>query len=597
MFPIEMYRSIDDAAQIIKNCRSNYPPAHAAAKEELIEEKLIKAQHMAAASKQAASASTSPAVQTKYRAQFPEQNALESIAMPGHGQQQDTLKKRSFDDFSVASLWASGIPEAFNLDKSEFGILQDADLEVLPVENQIDLSTIGDDVGTPVVSASIPMSTSMDALAAAGVYGIQYPQLDSELMPQTFVMMPVQGGTMVNCDLSPQSKRRRLSIASGHPECAPATGLMAETFSSIPMSQPMTTSSMGTEWRPLVEGTASPGAYVSASPPPRRRGLAAKDNADTTTAQLLSRSSSSSPTELSRRPSQGSEASVALTDECEEIEPLQGESPAQTLARANHVIRDLKAALEKARACALELQMRSDTLSSPPQSPQAEDLQLRVASKIEDVWYADRPFPAFNVEICDANTSQVLTRVHGWQLKVTLVDGYGRDAMDALGGQSASHGFKYTLTGGRATITGLRFTAVSSKRGGHFQLAVSVVSPDDAKSVVETCYASRVQVLSYRLYHSPKVALDRLSPSDSLSKVRGIGSLYAKRFANMGIHTVGELAEVDVQSMDDTTQKTILEALRRDRGAMTLAKLENYVLQARTILGRHTGDDDDAVCL
>lgn len=624
---MEMYRSLNDDSQVLQNYESMFPTAHVAVKEEPQSKILIKAHTTSACAKQAFEPTTPmPSPYSKLPAQSMEQATTpattESLPSTNSASEQSSqLRKRTFDEFNTTSppLWASPIPDAFNLDKSEFGVLGDCDLELLPVENQIDLSAIGDDstsIATSQTSAS--MSTSMALSTMITSNG----QMPSQQFPQQVPQQPCGSmfGTMVNCDLSPSSKRRRVPDQTACPVASSGTFVASESFASIPFAttQPTATTASGSEWRPLVDtataATASNpmlnslNAFVSASPPIRRRTPPAKKaRSHTASPEPVLDDSDTTPVLPSpvRRLSDSSETSIVLTDTSstaesdvaqDEVVKMDSETAEEALARANSVIRDLKCALEKAnaKACALETQSR------PPRSPQAEDVQLRVASKVEDVWYADRPFPAFNVELCDATTSQVLTRVHGWQLKVSLVDGYGRDAMDALGGQAASHGFKYTLTGGRATITGLRFTAVSSKRGGHFQLAVSVVSPEEAKLAVDTCYASRVQVLSYRLYHSPKVALDRLSPSDSLSKVRGIGSLYAKRFANMGIHTVGQLAEVDVQSMDDATQKSILEALRRDRGAMTLAKLENYVMQARSILGRHYSDSDESempVCI
>jgi predicted flap endonuclease-1-like 5' DNA nuclease len=89
----------------------------------------------------------------------------------------------------------------------------------------------------------------------------------------------------------------------------------------------------------------------------------------------------------------------------------------------------------------------------------------------------------------------------------------------------------------------------------------------------------KIQVLSYRLYHAPKVSFENLRPDDSVSKMRGIGSLYAKRFQSLGIERIAQLAAINVNTLGEEGIKKLLGNLRKDRGAMTLAKLNEYVQQ------------------
>lgn len=499
------------------------------------------------------------------------------------------------------------IPAAFRLDSREFdappalGDLPN-DLDILPVENQIDLS---EDVPTSMAASENLMTWSATQL---------FDGMNMMMVPTHMPAMGSDGGPLKRARRGSKSHNQwpvpneqtsnTVMMPSGNQQWGWETPVTS-TFTAVAVAPTPTnfdsekTHVVTTKSPEMMQCMSLGGSPISHTNSP----APSPGNASPELQSLFSRSSSSNDGgNLSDDGVEPSSASRPGQVDEEAVMVESGETPEDALLRANRVIRGLRAALamNQQRCAELEAQLTASESGSPqhsppPRQPSPPQLQLRVSSKVEDVWYADRPFPAFNVELVDmaADAQPVQTRVHGWQLRVTLSDGYGHNALDTLSGQAASHGFTYTLTGGRATITGLRFTAVSSKRGGHFQLGLEVISPSDAASAVDVCYPAKVQVLSYRLYHSPKVALDRLSPSDSLSKVRGIGSLYAKRFANMGVHTVGQLAELNVSSMDEATRKAMLEALRRDRGAMTMAKLENYVNQARSILGRYYADHDE----
>jgi len=120
-----------------------------------------------------------------------------------------------------------------------------------------------------------------------------------------------------------------------------------------------------------------------------------------------------------------------------------------------------------------------------------------------------------------------------------------------------------------------------------------VINPFSADSTIvspklsEIEYLSEpIQILSYRLFHVPKLESDMLFPSDPLWKVKGIGPLYAKRFSELGIATVKDLASIDLESLTEDEVRNYVNSLRRDRGALTPAKLFEYVSQAREIVAR-----------
>jgi len=99
-----------------------------------------------------------------------------------------------------------------------------------------------------------------------------------------------------------------------------------------------------------------------------------------------------------------------------------------------------------------------------------------------------------------------------------------------------------------------------------------------------------IQVLSYRLFHAPKVSSEKLKPSDSVAKMKGIGALYAKRLKSLGINTVEQLASMDIDLIGEEGCKRLIASLRKDRGSMTVDKLHKYIEDARDIVTRHTDD-------
>lgn len=218
-----------------------------------------------------------------------------------------------------------------------------------------------------------------------------------------------------------------------------------------------------------------------------------------------------------------------------------------------------------------------------------DDLSVRLPDGLEELWYADRPYPTFNVEVSNSG-GYCPPSLKSARVQLSLLDGDMNDVSDKLGGAAALQNFCFSLSDGRTEIHGLRFLSVSSKCGGHFHLVVSLVPEDNhsGNQQAKPFVSKKIQVLSYRLFHSPKVDFEKLRPSDSISKMKGIGNLYAKRFTSLGVISVQHLAELDVEGLHGQEQGAkLLEYLRRDRGAMTLAKLNTYIAQARDIVQRY----------
>lgn len=226
-------------------------------------------------------------------------------------------------------------------------------------------------------------------------------------------------------------------------------------------------------------------------------------------------------------------------------------------------------------------------------------LSLKLSTTMESLWYAERPFPAFTLELCDTAKG---TRVPADNvvINVGLRDGFGKDAPEKLSEAVRDHSF--VMHNGTVTINSVRFRGVSSKAGGHFRLVVSV--KDDSITAAAVAAAAggtyhkaaapfvsdKIQVLSYRLYHAPKVDNSKLRPEDAVSKMKGIGNQYARRLSSLGIQRIDQLAAIDIDRLGADGTAELLQCLRKERGALTQAKLAQYIKQAAEICSRCAGD-------
>jgi len=213
---------------------------------------------------------------------------------------------------------------------------------------------------------------------------------------------------------------------------------------------------------------------------------------------------------------------------------------------------------------------------------------IKISPGMEQVWYAERPYPAFTVDIVHNQTTDTVrwlhSLTHGLKVTLSMVDANGNDVSEMMKCVGAVGNPSYVVVDGTSTITGIRFAAVSSKFGGAFRLVVGLTQFGSPICQVQS---EPIQVLSYRLYHSPKVSFENMKPDDSVAKMKGIGSQYSKRFQAIGIQTVAQLAALNLSSLSSSDTRTLLGNLRKDRGTMTLAKLTEYVEQASGIVSRH----------
>ena len=125
----------------------------------------------------------------------------------------------------------------------------------------------------------------------------------------------------------------------------------------------------------------------------------------------------------------------------------------------------------------------------------------------------------------------------------------------------------------------MKYQCVSSKAAGNrFNLVIGATSSNLALTIVPF-KVGPIRVLSYRLYQAPKISAEKLRPSDCISRVPGIGALYARRFATVNIRTVADLAALDIEAMPKSHQWNLISSLRKNRGDMTVTRLQNYIVQ------------------
>ena len=136
-------------------------------------------------------------------------------------------------------------------------------------------------------------------------------------------------------------------------------------------------------------------------------------------------------------------------------------------------------------------------------------------------------------------------------------------------------------------IKGLKFSAVSSRNGGYFHFEFSLRSPAGLK--IDPVLSCKIRVLSERLKNEVKArsVLD-LTSVDKLLRVPGIGKKYAKKLAERGFRTVGDLSSVMERDSPQSIRKRhlLIDAVRDDKGSLTEGKLKDILREARAVVQR-----------
>eukprot|EP00300_Choanocystis_sp_HF-7_P030561 c39425_g1_i1.p1 GENE.c39425_g1_i1~~c39425_g1_i1.p1 ORF type:complete len:326 (+),score=49.46 c39425_g1_i1:47-979(+) len=236
------------------------------------------------------------------------------------------------------------------------------------------------------------------------------------------------------------------------------------------------------------------------------------------------------------------------------------------------------------------------TLEATSSSDQASEktsqsnYRVVVSSPIPERWFVDRVHPKIMVELVDAATGEAATFVKDWKIEIQVLTQANSEVQQGVIVRTIAPWVK-----GRAAIVGLKYLRVSSKAGGSFTLMIQVTPPHPNISIAPFL-SEPVQVFSYRLYQAPKYPTHQLRPCDSVSCVRGIGSLYAKRFSTINVRTVSDLAALRIEALTKKEEKDLLSTMRKNRGDMSIARLHTLVALAREIVARSRTGEEQAPC-
>lgn len=223
----------------------------------------------------------------------------------------------------------------------------------------------------------------------------------------------------------------------------------------------------------------------------------------------------------------------------------------------------------------------------PVQTGSGKQLQLQLVGFDETRWFTKRTFPDFEVRLMDPLNGQLWRDTANMHLALRLVSGHGLYVDHYLNNPQS---LVFPFTDGRAFVSGLKFLAVSSRNGGFFQLEFTPTNLS-ANMSVPAVRSPELHVLSERLKNEHKAAsiLD-LSPDDQLVRVPGIGKRYAAKLAEQGLKTVRDLASIDNSPQARDRRLQLLNDVRKDRGALTEAKLAELLREAKTVVRRAEED-------
>jgi predicted flap endonuclease-1-like 5' DNA nuclease len=210
-------------------------------------------------------------------------------------------------------------------------------------------------------------------------------------------------------------------------------------------------------------------------------------------------------------------------------------------------------------------------------------LSLKIVG-LDTRWYTKRPMAPFQIQLVDGSDKIVHTSdSDDYSVVVHLVSGHGVVVDQYL---ANSDDLTFPIIDGRADISSLRFLAVSSRNGGHFRLQFCANGP----KVVTSAESDDIEILSERLKNEHKAeSILNLHADDALVRVPGIGKKYAQKLSQQGLHTIRDLANIDSSPEARTRRLDILAAVRRDRGALTEAKLVEMLRDAKAVVKRERG--------
>jgi len=208
-----------------------------------------------------------------------------------------------------------------------------------------------------------------------------------------------------------------------------------------------------------------------------------------------------------------------------------------------------------------------------PQPPSFEKCRLEFSGLL-DQGCVKKEFPAFHVFLMEGTTMRQQT---GGDLfiEVAILSAQQEPLIDIVDCTS----LRFPLVHGQATIAGMKFMQSSYAYGRHFFLELTLCS---AKGPI-TC-VPKVRSLPIRVTTKTnrKQSVSSLCGDDDISRIAGLGGVYVDKLRLLNIHTVRDLASVDLAPENF---QTVVQCVRKARGIMTEQKLLEMVQSARAACG------------
>lgn len=167
------------------------------------------------------------------------------------------------------------------------------------------------------------------------------------------------------------------------------------------------------------------------------------------------------------------------------------------------------------------------------------------------------------------------------ELQVRAVNGYDKYDDAILYPDSRI----FPFVGGVATVSGLKFTKVTSQHGGWFRL-------EFLSRATLPCRSPQIVIRCNRMKSDAKAESEsELLPDDDILRIPGMGKAYRKRWKELNFHTIRDLSQIEISAQSRTVRKSLLEKLRKDRGALTEDRLSKILSLARRVVARHAPDE------
>merc|ERR1712226_1405143 len=203
-----------------------------------------------------------------------------------------------------------------------------------------------------------------------------------------------------------------------------------------------------------------------------------------------------------------------------------------------------------------------------------------IVSAMTNSWYTTADYPTFTVSVTGPSGKVMQDHPVGWRLHVSTINGHDQVDDSVLDQEHCV----FPVCNGVASISGLKFTKITSQNGGWFRLLFNL-RPNRSRSstaLLSHESLSKVVVRCYRMKCESKLSEADLKPDSDLRMLKGLGKAYVARWNKLGFHTIADLAKVDRRCRK--ARHDLLTKLRRNRGSLTEPKLLSVLELAHRVV-------------